>query len=132
MSPLLNRPEEAVAVVEHSVVKVPMWGSDRADHGGNVLDRLIGQAKDRPDLGNLGIVTERHAGKHAEFGFQRREQALIDRGVHQIADQRRIPAQSIGKGIVFQALFLEIERKGGSGEAHVERIGSGRPLSFFG
>lgn len=56
-------------------------------------------------------MAEGHIGEDAEFSFQRWEQALIDRSVYQVADQRRVPTQPVGEGIVFEALFFKIEQE---------------------
>ncbi len=56
-------------------------------------------------------MTERHVGEDAELGFQGGQQACIDRRVHQIADQRRIPSQPVGEGVGFQPLFSRLSIK---------------------
>lgn len=37
------------------------------------------------------VVPEGHVGEDAELGFKRGEQAFVNRGVHQIADEGGIP-----------------------------------------
>lgn len=73
-------------------------------------------------------MPERLVGEDADLRFERGEQPLVERGVDQVADQRRIPAQSVGKGIVLQALLLQVEQESRRREPHIDQMSWGRIL----
>jgi hypothetical protein len=100
-----------------------MMRAKRAGDSRNLLDRLIGQADDGPDLGELRVMAERHVREEAQLGFQTGKQLPVEGCVDEVADQRRVAPQSVGKGIVFQALLLQIEQESCRGEAHIEEMG---------
>lgn len=124
MSPLLDGTQEPVAVVEDGVVEIPVRSADRPGDGGELIDRLIGQADDGPDLRYFSIVSEGYIGKDPELRFEIGEQPPIDGRVDQIADECRVASQAVREGIVLQALFLEVEHEGADGEAGVEEAGN--------
>lgn len=119
---MLERPEEAVAIVEDCVVKFPVPGAQRADEACHLIGGSVCQAQDGTNLRNFCVVAERHIGEDADLRFERRQQPFVERGVDEIADQRRIASQSVGEGVVFQALLFEVEHEGGGGEAQVGKM----------
>ena len=43
------------------------------------------------------VMSERHVGKDADLGFECGKQALVEGGIHQVADERRIRPRPLVK-----------------------------------
>ena len=75
-------------------------------------------------------MTERHIEEHSKVQVYGGKQLFPYIHVQQVADQCRIPAYTIGEGIILEALFSKVEQERCGFDSQVESVWSGwrRPL----
>jgi len=117
--------DKSVGVIEYRVVKIAVWTCERAEHGGELLARSILEPNDRSHLRHLRVMAEGHIREDAQIQIDRRQESLPRVDVQEIADERGIPPEAVGEGIVLESLLLQIEQEGSGIQVQFQVAGGG-------